>query len=98
MIYEYSFQCVYVLEFNIPPAATVIWKLGHGLKFHPTNWRSQGLNLQPGVYNESGLATIEHHMLCGCMIKPTLLQPALNKELRNCDFCMRIANTLVRLL
>ena len=29
---------VVVLVFNVPPTAKVIWRRGHGLKSHPTDW------------------------------------------------------------
>ena len=35
---KHSF-CLFV--FNLPPTAKVIWRWGHGLKSHPTDWRSR---------------------------------------------------------
>ena len=32
------FQFVVVVVFNVPPTAKVIWRRGHGLKSHPTDW------------------------------------------------------------
>ena len=29
---------VVVFVFNVPPTAEVIWRRGHGLKSHPTDW------------------------------------------------------------
>ena len=29
---------VLVFVFNVPPTAKVIWRWGHGLKSHPTDW------------------------------------------------------------
>ena len=29
---------VVVFVFNVPPKAKVIWRRGHGLKSHPTDW------------------------------------------------------------
>ena len=29
---------VVVFVFNVPPTAKVIWRRGHGLKSHPTDW------------------------------------------------------------
>ena len=29
---------VVVFVFNVPPTAKVIWRQGHGLKSHPTDW------------------------------------------------------------
>ena len=29
---------VVVFVFNVPPTAKVIWRWGHGLKSHPTDW------------------------------------------------------------
>ena len=40
-----------------PPTAKVIWRRGHGLKSHPTDWLSRGSNLRPLVYKASGLST-----------------------------------------
>ena len=34
-----------VSVFNIPPTAKVIWRRGHSLKSHPTDWWSQESNL-----------------------------------------------------
>ena len=34
----------YVYAFNVPPTAKAIWRGGHGLESHPTDWRSQGSN------------------------------------------------------
>ena len=30
--------------FNVPPTAKVIWRRGHILKSHPTDWRSRESN------------------------------------------------------
>ena len=32
-------MCVSVFVFNVPPTAKVIWRQGHGLKFHQTDWK-----------------------------------------------------------
>ena len=32
------FYVVVVFVFNVPPTAKVIWRRGHGLKSHPTDW------------------------------------------------------------
>ena len=29
---------VVLFVFNVPPTAKVIWRRGHGLKSHPTDW------------------------------------------------------------
>ena len=45
--------------FNIQPTAKVIWGQGHGLKSHltdKTDWGSTEMNLQPLVYEASGLS------------------------------------------
>ena len=34
--YHKSHYVVFV--FNVPPRAKVIWRRGHGLKSHPTDW------------------------------------------------------------
>ena len=33
-----SIFVVVVFVFNVPPTAKVIWRRGHGLKSHPTDW------------------------------------------------------------
>ena len=37
---KYGSQLVFVVVFvlNVPPTAEVIWRRGHGLKSHPTDW------------------------------------------------------------
>ena len=54
---------VVVLVFNVPPTAKVIWRRGHGLKSHPTDWRSRESNLRPLVYKASGLSTTPQRFL-----------------------------------
>ena len=56
-----------VVMFNIPPTAKVIWRRGHGLKSHPTNWRSRESNLRPLVYKASGLSTTPQ-WLCAAVV------------------------------
>ena len=56
---------VVVLVFNVPPTAKVIWRQGHGLKSHPTDWRSRESNLRPLVYKASGLSTTPQRLLSG---------------------------------
>ena len=53
-IYEHNkfhaqLSCALVIEFvfNVPPTAKVIWRQGHGLESHPTDWRTQGSNSGP---------------------------------------------------
>ena len=43
--------CVFVFIYNVPPTAKVIWRRGHGLKSHPTDWwsRESNLRLIPGL-------------------------------------------------
>ena len=36
-------SCV-VFVFNVPPTAKVIWRQGHGLKSHPTDWWTSWLS------------------------------------------------------
>ena len=31
-------RIVVAFLFNVPPTAKVIWRRGHGLKYHPTDW------------------------------------------------------------
>ena len=45
-----------VFVFNVSPTAKVIWRRGHGLKSHPTDWWSRESNLRPLVYKASGLS------------------------------------------
>ena len=54
---------VVVFVFNVPPTAKVIWRRGHGLKSHPTDWRSRESNLRPLVYKASGLSTTPRRLL-----------------------------------
>ena len=54
--------CVCVFLFNIPPTAKVIWRWGHSLKSHPTDWRSWGSNMgslgtRQMVYRLHGVTT-----------------------------------------
>ena len=49
--------------FNVPPTAKVIWRRGHGLKSHPTDWWSRESNLRPLVYKASGLSTTPQRLL-----------------------------------
>ena len=56
-------EVVVVLVFNVPPTAKVIWRRGHGLKSHPTDWRSRESNLRPLVYKASGLSTTPQRLL-----------------------------------
>ena len=51
--------------FNIPPTTKLIWGQGHGLKFHPTDCRSQESNPQSLVYKVSGLSTTPQRFLKG---------------------------------
>ena len=46
-----------VFVFNLPPTAKIIWRPGHSLKSHPTDWWSRESNLWPLVYKASGLST-----------------------------------------
>ena len=52
-----------MLVFNVPPTAKVIWRWGHGLKSHPTDWRSRESNLRPLVYKASDLSTTPQRLL-----------------------------------
>ena len=52
-----------VLVFNVPPTAKVIWRQGHSLKSHPTDWRSRESNLRPLVYKASSLSTTPQRLL-----------------------------------
>ena len=54
---------VVVFVFNVPPTAKVIWRRGHGLKSHPTDWWSRESNLRPLVYKASGLSTTPQRLL-----------------------------------
>ena len=59
-----------VLVFNVPPTAKVIWRRGHGLKSHPTDWRSRESNLRPLVYKASALSTTPQRLLECWDIRP----------------------------
>ena len=48
---------VVAFVFNVSSTAKVIWRRGHGLKSHPTDWWSRESNLRPLVYKASGLST-----------------------------------------
>ena len=54
---------VVVFVFNVPQIAKVIWRQGHVLKSHLTDWFSQKSNLQPLVYKASGLSTTTQRLL-----------------------------------
>ena len=46
----YKRQLVVVFVFKVPPTAKVIWRLGHGLKSHPTDlWRPGIEPATPGL-------------------------------------------------
>ena len=49
--------------FNVPPTAKVIWRRGHSLKSHPTDWKSRESNPRPLVYKASGLSTTPRRLL-----------------------------------
>ena len=53
---------VVVFVFNVPPTAKVIWRWGHALKSHPTDWRIRESNLRSLVYTTSGLSTIPRRL------------------------------------
>ena len=54
---------VVAFVFNPPPTAKVIWRRGHGLKSHLTDWWSRESNLRPLVYKASGLSTTLQRLL-----------------------------------
>ena len=54
---------VVVFVFNVPPIAKVIWRRGHSLKSHPTDWWSREMNLRPLVYKARGLSTTPRRLL-----------------------------------
>ena len=56
-------MCWCVVVFNVPPTAKVIWRRGHSLKSHPTDWWSRESNLRPLVYRASGLSTAPQRLL-----------------------------------
>ena len=47
----------WLLGFNIPSTAKVIWRGDLDLQSHPTDWRSQRLKLRPLVYKASYITT-----------------------------------------
>ena len=59
---------VVVFEFNIQLTAKVIWRRGHGLKSHPTDWWSRESNLQPLAYKASCLSTSPWRLLQNIVI------------------------------
>ena len=69
-----------VLVFNFPPTAKVIWRRGHGLKSHPTDWRSRESNLRPLVYKASGLSTTPQRLLYRCLTSLQYFVSLLNKK------------------
>ena len=54
---------VVVFVLNVPSTAKVIWRRGHGLKTHPTDWWSQESNLRPLVYKASSLSSTPQQLL-----------------------------------
>ena len=52
-----------VVVFNIPQTAKVIWRRGHSLKSHPSDWWSWESNLRSLVYRASGLSTTPQRLL-----------------------------------
>ena len=36
--FEYGYIVVVAFVFNVPPTSKVIWRQGHSLKSHPTDW------------------------------------------------------------
>ena len=50
-------NAVVVFVFNNSPTADVVWRRDQGIKSHPTDWRSWGLNRRPLFYKASGLST-----------------------------------------
>ena len=67
---------VVVFVFNVPPTAKVIWRRGHGLKSHPTDWWSRESNLRPLVYKASGLSTAPqrlHKRQSNTILNPMIL-------------------------
>ena len=47
---------------NVAATAKVICRQGHGLKSHPTDWRSPGSKSGPPGYKVSGLSTTAPHI------------------------------------
>ena len=64
--------------FNVPPTAKVIWRRGHGLKSHPTDWRSRESNLRPLVYKASSLSTTPQRLL-GFISDPLIVSKVHNE-------------------
>ena len=50
--------CLCEFMFKVTPAAKVIWRLGHSLKSHPTDWRSLGFNMCPWLNTSSAAPTV----------------------------------------
>ena len=72
---ENFYPCVCV--FNVPPTAKIIWRRGHGLKSHLTDWWSWEWSLL--VYKASGLSTTPQGLLLLPMvISKTCLSAALH--------------------
>ena len=72
-------QClVVVFVFNIPPTAKVIWRQGHSLTSHPTDWWSRESNQRPLVYKASGLSTTPQRLLKQCLERKTM-SPTVNR-------------------
>ena len=79
---------VVVFVLNIPPATKVIWRLGNGLKSHPTDWWSRGSNLRPLVYKASGLSTTPQ----GLLSLETTVRLYLKSKLHHIHFLLFIGD------
>ena len=58
-----QYLVIVVFVFNVPPTAKVIWRQGHSLKSHLTDWWSRESNLGPLVYKASSLSTTPQQLL-----------------------------------
>ena len=64
------YSTVVVLGFNVPPTAKVIRRRDLGLKSHPKDWRSPGLNSRPLVYKAGSLTARPRRLLLfDCVIQ-----------------------------
>ena len=61
--FNYNFERIVVLGFNVPPTAKDICRRDLSLKSHPKDWRSPGSNSRPLVYKASTLTTTPQRLL-----------------------------------
>ena len=81
--------------FNVPPTAKIIWRRGHELKSHPTDWWSRESNLRPLVYKASGLSTTPQRLLGITSIEAGVTPLFYLVPLKNCFFAVILTFEIV---